>query len=111
MPVACGDFGLAENIAYVLAMMQAIGPDVHVVGSPQGTVSALAATALLSVIDAAASPQSLTLIAGPIDPLANQPVWRPHGLTVRNGSSAMWCAPWETAFRALDARFTQPVRN
>ena len=32
VPAACGDFGLAENITYVLAMMQAIGPDVHVVG-------------------------------------------------------------------------------
>ena len=52
-------------------MMQAIGPDVHVVGVCQGTVTALAATALLSVIDAAASPRSLTLIAGPIDPIAN----------------------------------------
>jgi poly(3-hydroxybutyrate) depolymerase len=71
VPVACGDFGLADNIAAVLAMLQALGPDLHVVGVCQGTVTALAATALLSVIDAAASPRSLTLIAGPIDPLAN----------------------------------------
>jgi poly(3-hydroxybutyrate) depolymerase len=71
VPLACGDFGLADNIAAVLAMMRALGPDLHVVGVCQGTVTTLAATALLSVIDAAASPRSLTLIAGPIDPLAN----------------------------------------
>ena len=55
----------------MLAMMRAIGPDAHVVAVCQGTVSALAATALLSVIEEAACPRSLALIAGPIDPLAN----------------------------------------
>jgi poly(3-hydroxybutyrate) depolymerase len=71
VPVACGDFGLAENIDYVLAMIRAMGPRTHVVGVCQGTVPALAATALLSAHDGAAAPRSLTLIAGPIDPLAN----------------------------------------
>jgi poly(3-hydroxybutyrate) depolymerase len=71
VPAATGDFGLAENVVHVLTMMQAIGPEVHVVGVCQGSVTALAAAALLSRIDAAATPQSLTLIAGPIDPLAN----------------------------------------
>ena len=66
-----GEFGLAENIGYVLEMIRAIGPGGHVIGICQGAVSALAATALLSALDAAAAPRSLTLIAGPIDPLAN----------------------------------------
>jgi poly(3-hydroxybutyrate) depolymerase len=71
VPTACGDFGLAENIAYVLAMMRAMGPDTHVIGVCQGTVPALAATAMLAAMDSASSPRSLTLMAGPVDPLAN----------------------------------------
>ena len=71
IPSSCGEFGLAENISSVLEMIRAIGPGGHVVGICQGAVSALAATALLSTLDAAAAPRSLTLIAGPIDPLAN----------------------------------------
>ncbi len=71
IPVSCGAFGLADNIAYVVEMLRAAGPDTHVVGVCQGTVTALAATALLSELDKSAAPRTLTLIAGPIDPLAN----------------------------------------
>jgi poly(3-hydroxybutyrate) depolymerase len=71
VPAASGDFGLAENIAYVLAMMREMGPDTHVVGVCQGTIPALAATALLATMDVAAGPHSLTLMAGPVDPLVN----------------------------------------
>ncbi len=71
VPSSCGEFGLADNISYVLEMIRAIGPGGHVIGICQGAVSALAATALLSTLDEAAVPRSLTLIAGPIDPLAN----------------------------------------
>ena len=71
VPKSRGEFGLAENISYVLEMIRAIGPGGHVIGICQGAVSALAATALLSTLDEAAAPRSLTLIAGPIDPLAN----------------------------------------
>ena len=71
VPKSRGEFGLAENISYVLEMIRAIGPGGHVIGICQGAVSALAATAPLSKLDEAAAPRSLTLIAGPIDPLAN----------------------------------------
>lgn len=71
VPVPCGHFGLEENIAYVVAMMRELGPGLHVVGVCQGAVPALAATALLCAQDEAAAPRSLTLIGGPIDPLAN----------------------------------------
>ena len=70
VPKSRGEFGLAENISYVLEMIRAIGHG-HVIGICQGAVSALAATALLSTLDEAVAPRSLTLIAGPIDPLAN----------------------------------------
>jgi poly(3-hydroxybutyrate) depolymerase len=69
VPTACGAFGLAENIAYVAAMMREMGPGTHVVGVCQGTIPALAAAALLAVEEA--GPRSLTLMAGPVDPLAN----------------------------------------
>ena len=55
VPKSRGEFGLAENISYVLEMIRAIGPGGHVIGICQGAVSALAATALLSRLDEAAA--------------------------------------------------------
>jgi poly(3-hydroxybutyrate) depolymerase len=66
-----GSFGLADNILHVEAMMRMLGPRLHVVAVCQGVVPALAATALLSRADDAAAPLSLTLMGGPVDPLAN----------------------------------------
>ena len=66
-----GQFGLQDNIRYVLAMMRQLGPDLDVVAVCQGAVAALAATAILSAEDPDRAPRSLVLIGGPVDPLAN----------------------------------------
>jgi poly(3-hydroxybutyrate) depolymerase len=71
VPQSVGCFGLADNILHVEAMMQMLGPCLHVVAVCQGVVPALAATALLSSGDGNAAPLSLTLMGGPVDPLAN----------------------------------------
>ena len=71
VPKSIGTFGLADNIVHVEAMIRALGPASHVVAVCQGVVPALAATALLSAADDEAVPQSLTLVAGPADPIAN----------------------------------------
>jgi poly(3-hydroxybutyrate) depolymerase len=71
VPKRRGAFGLAENIVHVEEMIRTLGPGLHVVGLCQGVVPALAATALLSASGDKAAPLSLTLIGGPVDPLAN----------------------------------------
>lgn len=71
VPLADGRFGFDENIAYVMDMMRALGGDASVIALCQGVVPALAATALLAQADDTAAPQSLILVAGPIDPFAN----------------------------------------
>jgi poly(3-hydroxybutyrate) depolymerase len=71
IPVCCGSFDLSDNIAYVGDVIRGLGPNLHVVGVCQGVIPALAATALLSARGGNAAPCSLTLVAGPVDPLAN----------------------------------------
>ncbi len=70
-PAECGTFGLDENITCVLDMMRRLTPDLNVIGLCQGGAAALAATAILAQNDDPRTPASLTLIASPIDPLAN----------------------------------------
>jgi poly(3-hydroxybutyrate) depolymerase len=62
---------MRENIEVVASMIRVLGPEVHVVGLCQGALTALSATALLSSINPGEAPRSLTLIAGPIEPLIN----------------------------------------
>lgn len=62
-----GRFGLEEYIDYVMTFLRALSPGAHVVAICQPCVAALAATALLAEDGDAATPSSLTLMAGPID--------------------------------------------
>ncbi len=66
-----GQFGFEDNVAYVAAMMRQLGPQLDVVAVCQGVVAALAATSLISTENPDLAPRSLTLIGGPVDPLAN----------------------------------------
>ena len=65
-----GPFGFDDNIATVMQLARHGGPGLSVVGVCQGGLPALAATALLAAADDPAAPESLTLIAAPVDPLA-----------------------------------------
>ena len=67
VPLSHGRFGLDEYTQHVIDFLAAMGPGTHVVAVCQPCVSALAATALMAEDDHAATPASLTLMAGPID--------------------------------------------
>lgn len=71
VPIKAGDFGLTDNIRYILRIMKRLGRDLHVIALCQAAVPTLAATAILSQQNEANAPRSLVLIGGPVDPLAN----------------------------------------
>ncbi len=71
VPAGYGSLGLDGNIACTLDCIGRLAPGLHVLGLCQGGVPALAATALLAAAGDAKTPASLTLMASPIDPLAN----------------------------------------
>jgi poly(3-hydroxybutyrate) depolymerase len=70
VPVDQGRFALEENITYLIEAMRVLGPGLHVIALCQGAVPALVATAYHAEI-ASCAPQSLVLIAAPVDPAAN----------------------------------------
>ncbi len=71
IPLSEGDFGFDDNIDTILQSVRILGRDTHIIALCQGAVPALAATAILSQDEPALAPASLTLMAGPVDPLAN----------------------------------------
>lgn len=71
VPASKGPFGLDQNIDYLLDFIAVAGEGVNVVALCQAVVPALAAVAILSKRSHESSVGSLTLIGGPIDPLAN----------------------------------------
>src|SRR3954451_3282766 len=71
IPAEHGPFGLDEYIEHVMQALRHLGPDTHVVAVCQPAVPVLAAVALLAAADDPAQPESLTLIAGPVDMRVN----------------------------------------
>jgi poly(3-hydroxybutyrate) depolymerase len=71
IPLEHGPFGLDEYIEHVMQALRQLGPDTHVVAVCQPAVPVLAAVALLAAADDPAQPESLTLIAGPVDTRVN----------------------------------------
>ena len=67
VPLAAGRFGLDESIEHLMTFLGAIGPGAHLVAICQPCVTALAAVAVMSEDGHPATPNSLTLMAGPID--------------------------------------------
>lgn len=67
VPLTAGRFGLDEYIDYVIAFLEALGPDTHVLAVCQPAVPVLAATAIMNEDGNAAAPRSLALMSGPID--------------------------------------------
>jgi poly(3-hydroxybutyrate) depolymerase len=84
VPTQAGPFGLAENIDYVARAMRTVGRGLHVIAPCQAAIPALAAAALASEDGEPATPRSLILMAGPVDPAANATrvyrLLRSHGL-------------------------------
>ncbi|WP_332685954.1 polyhydroxyalkanoate depolymerase [Bosea sp. (in: a-proteobacteria)] len=67
VPVAAGSFDLDDYIDYVIAMLQKLGPDTHVMAVCQPAVPVLAAIARMEAEGDANAPRSMTLMGGPID--------------------------------------------
>lgn len=67
VPLAAGRFDLDDYIDYVIAMLQKLGPDTHVMAVCQPSVPVLAAIARMEAENDPAAPRSMTLMGGPID--------------------------------------------
>lgn len=72
LPRSAGRFDLDDNIALIMDFLRAIGPGAHLFAVCQPSPAAVAATALMAEDGDAATPASLTLMAGPIDTRVNQ---------------------------------------
>jgi len=67
IPLAAGTFDLDDYIAYTIAWLRLLGPDVHVVAVCQPVPAVLSAVALMAAADDPAQPRSMVLMGGPID--------------------------------------------
>ncbi|HJT39236.1 MAG TPA: polyhydroxyalkanoate depolymerase [Sphingobium sp.] len=70
VPLSAGHFGFDDYIDYVITFLQEIGPGAHLFAVCQPCVPAFAAVALMAEDRDAATPHSMTLMGGPIDPRA-----------------------------------------
>ncbi|MFW2830631.1 polyhydroxyalkanoate depolymerase [Sphingomonas sp. ID0503] len=67
VPVDAGRFDLEDYIDYVIAFLEHLGPNTHVLAVCQPSVPVLAATAVMAAANNPARPSSLTMMGGPID--------------------------------------------
>lgn len=68
VPVDAGCFAVDDYIAYVIRFLEEIGPGAHILAVCQPCVQALAAVAVMSEDRNPATPRTMTLMAGPVDP-------------------------------------------
>lgn len=68
VPLVAGRFGVDDYVDYIIRFLQAIGPGAHILAVCQPCVQALAVVAIMSEDGHPATPRSMTLMAGPIDP-------------------------------------------
>ncbi|MGE4483046.1 polyhydroxyalkanoate depolymerase [Acidocella sp.] len=71
IPLSAGRFGFDEYVEHVIKFLEMMGPRSHVVGVCQPTVAVLAAVSIMAEDNNAATPRSMTLMAGPIDTRRN----------------------------------------
>lgn len=68
VPLEAGRFGVEDYVDYIIRFLEQIGPGAHILAVCQPCVQALAAVAVMSEDKHAATPRTMTLMAGPIDP-------------------------------------------
>ena len=71
VPLEAGVFALDDYIDYVIAFLEFLGPDTHVIAVCQPSVPAYAATAIMGRDNNPCRPASLTMMGGPIDTRAS----------------------------------------
>jgi len=67
VPLAAGRFDLDSYIDYLIAIFQALGPNLHIVAVCQPSVPVIAAVARMEAENHPLVPRSITLMGGPID--------------------------------------------
>jgi polyhydroxyalkanoate depolymerase len=68
VPLDAGRFGVEDYVDYLIRFLEHLGPGAHLLAVCQPCVQALAAVAVMSEDRHPATPRSMTLMAGPIDP-------------------------------------------
>ncbi|WSG77598.1 polyhydroxyalkanoate depolymerase (plasmid) [Rhizobium beringeri] len=68
VPLSAGRFGMDDYVDYIIRFLEEIGPGAHILAVCQPCVQALAAVAVMSEERHPATPRTMTLMAGPIDP-------------------------------------------
>lgn len=71
IPRHAGRFGLDEYVDHVIRFLETIGPGAHVVAVCQPCNALLATVAIMAQTANAATPRSMTLMAGPVDTRVN----------------------------------------
>jgi polyhydroxyalkanoate depolymerase len=66
-----GSFGFDDYIQHLIQFLEAIGPGAHVIAVCQPCAAVLIAAAIMAEAGNAATPRSMTLMAGPIDTRIN----------------------------------------
>ena len=66
--VSEGRFGVDDYVDYLIRFLEEIGPGAHILAVCQPCVQALAAVAVMSEEKHPATPRTMTLMAGPVDP-------------------------------------------
>ena len=76
VPLSRGKFDLDDYIETVISLIHHLGPTTHVMAVCQPAVPVMAAVSLMAADNDPIQPRSLTVMGGPIDPMANptQPV-------------------------------------
>ncbi len=71
VPLAKGSFDLDDYIDTVQELVRFLGERTHIIAVCQPAVPVMAAVSLMAAGDEAVQPRSMTLMGGPIDPMAN----------------------------------------
>ena len=67
VPMSEGAFGFEDYVDYVIAFLEAIGPDTHMLAVCQPSVPCYAAACVMSADKNPCRPKTLTMMGGPVD--------------------------------------------
>ena len=68
VPLSEGRFNLDDYVDYLMEFCRKLGPDTHIIAVCQPAVPVFMAVSLMNAMEDEASPKSMTLMGGPIDP-------------------------------------------
>ena len=112
VPLAAGEFGLADYIDAVIGFLRHLGPDTHVIAVCQPAPAVVAAVSLLASRRENCQPRSMTLMGGPVDtraaPTAVTKLAEQHPISWFERNLVATVPPWHPgAFRRVYPGFMQ----